>query len=128
VTVYYCGELDIDAAEVSDNITFVQVERDVIEVAEAASTYTVTDYAFNTLTVNVVDANGEPVEGAINFSSNTLAKGVYFNASAAGGYQIVEGLDGYDSDEAAYTYFIDMDADTTITIVVEAGSASGEAS
>jgi hypothetical protein len=68
------------------------------------------------------------VEGAINFSSNTLAKGVYFNASAANGYQITSGLDGYDSDEAAYTYFIDMEADTTITIEVAVASASGEAS
>jgi hypothetical protein len=128
VTVYYCGELNIDDAEVSENITFVPVERDVIEIAEAASSYSVTDYAFNTLTVNVVDANGDPVEGAINFSSNTLAKGVYFNASAATGYQITSGLDGYDSDEAAYTYFIDMEADTTITIEVAVSSASGEAS
>ncbi len=128
VTVYYCGELDVDDADVSENVTFVEFERDVIEIAPAASTYTVTDYAFNTLTVNVVDEDGNPVEGAINFSSNVLAKGVYFNASAASGYQVVDGLDGYDSDEAAYTYFIAMDGDTVITVTVAAGSASGEAS
>ena len=128
VTVYYCGELSIDGASVSDNVTFVEFQRDVIEVAPAASTYTVTDYAFHTLTVNVVDEDGSPVKGAINFSSNVLAKGVYFNASAASGYQITGGLDGYDSDEAAYTYFIAMDGDTAITITVAAGSASGEAS
>lgn len=128
VTVYYCGELSIDGASVSDNVTFVEFQRDVIEIAPAASTYTVTDYAFHTLTVNVVDEDGAPVAGAIDFSSNVLAKGVYFNASAASGYQITGGLDGYDSDEAAYTYFIAMDGDTAITITVAAGSASGEAS
>ena len=128
VTVYYCGELDIDGAEVSKNVTFVEFERDVIEIAPAASSYTVTDYAFHTLTVNIVDEDGNPVEGAINFSSNVLAKGVYFNAAAAGGYQIFGGLDGYDSDEAAYSYFIAMDGDTAITITVAAGSASGEPS
>ncbi len=128
VTVYYCGELAIDGADVSENITFVQAERDIIEVVPAASTYTVTDYAFNTLTVNVVDADGSPVEGAVDFSSNTLAKGIYFNASASSGYTITGGLDGYDSDEAAYAYFIALDGDTTITIEVAAGSASGEAS
>ena len=128
VTVYYCGELSIDGAEVSGNVTFVEAERDVIEVEPAASTYTVTDYAFNTLTVNVVDADGNPVAGAIDFSSNVLAKGVYFNASAASGYQITGGLDGYDSDEAAYTYFIAMTGDTVITVEVAQGAASGEAS
>ena len=127
VTVYYCGELDIDRAEVSDNVTFEQFDRDIIVIEEAASTYEVTDYAFNTLTVNIVDEDGNPVAGAINFSSNVLAKGVYFNADASTGYSVVSGLDGYDSDEAAYTYFIAMDGDTTIDVVV-AGSASGEAS
>ena len=78
--------------------------------------------------MNVVDEDGAPVAGAIDFSSNVLAKGVYFNASAASGYSITGGLDGYDSDEAAYTYFIAMDGDTSITITVAAGSASGEAS
>ena len=128
VTVYYCGEMSIDGAEVSDNVSFVKAEREVIEIEPASSTYTVTDYGFHTLTVNIVDADGNPVAGAVSFSSNTLAKGVYFNATPASGYQITGGLDGYDSDEAAYSYFISMAGDAVITIEVAQGSASGEAS
>ena len=128
VTVYYCGELDVDAAVVSPNVTFVPFERAVIEVAPAASTYTVDDFSGNVLTVNVVDESGAPVAGAVEFSSDVTFTAVYFNVAASAGYQVVEGLDGLAPGEGAYPYSVAMDSDTTITVVVAEGAASGEAS
>ena len=128
VTVYYCGELNIDGAEVSPNVTFVQAERQVVEIAPAASTYTVSDFSGNTLTVNVVDEDGAPVAGAVDFSSDVTFTAVYFNVAAASGYQVTGGLEGIGAGEGAYPYAIALTGDTTVTVTVARGSASGEAS
>ena len=130
VTVYYCGELNIaDGATISDNVTFVAFEREIIEEEAAASTYTAEDFANHVLTIHIVDEDGNAVEGAVKMMKTVESQGIYFNLEAETGYTILSGLEDVGaSDDAAYAYLAALDADTTLTVVVAAstGTASGD--
>ena len=126
VTVYYCGELNIeDGAEISENVTFEAFERKVLEAEPAASTYAVEDFAHNTLTINIVDEDGSPVEGAVTLFKSVESQGIFFTLQASG-YEIVSGLEEVAvSEDPTYEKLAALDGDTVLTVVVAKAAAGG---
>ena len=124
VTVYYCGELNIEG-EVSENVTFEAFERKVLEAEPAASTYTVEDFAHNVLTINIVDEEGNPVEGAVTLFKSVESQGIFFTLQASG-YEIVSGLEEVAvSEDPTYEYLATLDGDTVLTVVVAKAAQGG---
>ena len=130
-TVYYTGELNIEeGAQISENVTFEAAERTVMEEEAAASTYTVEDFGHNVLTINIVDEEGNPVEGAVKMYKSVEAQGIFLTLAADGNYEIVSGLEDIAASEEdpSYDYLVALDSDASITVTVAeaAGSAGGE--
>ena len=135
VEFHIYGEMTIDG-EISDNITIIEEEAVVPDVAGSELyAYDMADPR-HTATIRFVDEEGNDVIGAGRFEAYKAFATSYFTLGL-NGYEMVS-IDVTDGDATLtrieegdeyygeYEYNIAMDSDCTITVVVEEAASGGE--